>query len=217
MTFKAKISAKSAILAVCATVALTLPAAGEDRVKGLGFEAGVSTLGGYVAPKYQFSDQVSGRVPLYIGSRTFSDKVEGNTVNGKLDAASSAIMADFHPFAGAFRVSGGLGLSGYSISGTISNPVFNNNTYNATVDATVKQTNDVVPVIAVGYVRSFDNGFGVMAELGAKLGSYSLSASDANIPAPLKAQFNADVARTNEDLKKNSLTPFLTVGLSYRF
>lgn len=211
------IDLKSIGFTVVSAVSFALPASAQDALNGLGVEAGASSLGLYIAPKYQFSDQVSGRVPLYIGSRTLSEKVEGNTVTGKFDAASSAIMADLHPFSGAFRVSGGLGLNGYNLSGTMTNPVFNGTTYNATVDATVRQSNDVVPIISVGYSKSFQNGLGVVAELGAKLGTYTLSVTDTNIPALLRPQFNADVAKTNADLQKMSVTPFVTLGLSYRF
>jgi hypothetical protein len=211
-------SSSSLALALAAGLSLLAsPLAAQQALKGLGAEAGVSTLGIYIAPKYKFSDQITGRVAMFTGSMSQSQKIEGNTVSGKVDLASSAVMADFHPFAGAFRVSGGLGLNGYDISGTITNPVFNNNTYTASVAANVKQTNNVVPILSVGYAKTFGNGFGVVAEVGAKMGTYTLTASDANIPALLKAQFNADVAKANSDLQKNTITPFVTLGLSYRF
>jgi hypothetical protein len=190
---------------------------GQDMTDKFGVEFGVSTLGVYVGPNYKINDQLTARLPLYLGSLASNQTVDGNDVNGKLDSTSAAIMADYHPFRGAFRVSGGMGFGGYDLSGSITNPEFDGTTYTGVVDVGLTQTHDVVPIISIGYAKTFNNGFGVLAELGAKIGTYTLTASDDAIPAADKAQFAADVAQVNSDLQDLGAIPFITLGLSYKF
>ncbi len=205
---------------MCSAVTImgfTSAALPQDSLKGVGFESGVSTLGVYLAPTYKINEKFVGRAAVYVGSITATETVDGNSVTGSFSTNSVALMADYLPFGNGLRLSGGLGLGGYELSGATSNPTFNGTTYAGSVDVTVKQSQAVVPVLAVGYAKTFKNGIGLVAELGARIGTYSLTASDASIPAGQKAQFAADVAKVNKDLKDIPATPYLTLGLSYRF
>ncbi len=205
--------------ALGAVMAASFPVAGtaQTALQDFGFETGVSTLGAYVAPKYEISDKFTGRVPLFFGAMSATRTLDGNPATGNFNTASGAVMADYHPFAGAFRVSGGVSVGGYNFTGTITNPKFNNNTYAGVANVTVKQSNDVVPVVSFGYAKTFKNGFGIVAEFGAKIGTYTLTAPDDFVPAGQKAQFATDLAQVNSDLKQVPAIPFVTLGLSYRF
>ena len=209
----------SALGFLTAAVSFVLPvqSIAQQAVNSFGVEAGVSTLGVYLGPKVQISDRFAVRLPVYVGSQSTSRTVDDNVVTGKFDLASSALMADYHPFNGAFRMSGGVAMGGYEVTGSITNPVFNNRTYSGLVESTIRQTENTVPVVSFGYAKTFNNGFGILAEVGAKIGTYTLTASDTAIPNLLKAQFNADVAAANDDLQQIKATPFVTLGMSYRF
>lgn len=205
------------ILAIGCLTALPSIGFAQDVGQSLGYETGVSTLGVYFAPTYEVNDKFSARAPIYAGQLSRTETIDGNPVTGKFDTTSGGLVADYRPFSGAFRLSGGVIAGGYSVSGTITNPKFNNTTYAGTASVTLKQKQNIVPVVSVGYNKTFANGLGVLAEFGAKIGTYTLTASDNFVPAAQRAQYQADVAAANREIQKLPAVPFITLGLTYKF
>jgi hypothetical protein len=58
--------------------------------------------------------------------------------------------------------------------GNITNPTLGGTTYAGTFDLALNQKNNVVPILSIGYVRPLSRRVSIMAEIGAKIGSYEL-------------------------------------------
>ncbi len=189
----------------------------QDADKKYGVEYGISTLGLYVAPTLSLNAKTNLRAPLFFGqySDTFTDN--GVTTVGKFSPNSLALMGDFQPWGNGVRVSGGLAFGGYEISGTSSDPEFEGTTYVGSAAITVAQKNAVNPILSVGYAKQFDNGISILADIGAKVGTYELSVDTTGLTIPDQAQFDADLAAVNNDLADVGLVPFITLGGVFRF
>lgn len=182
-----------------------------------GFEVGVSTLGVYISPKFAVSDKIAVRVPLYTGKITDTFTYDGNTVTTSVDATAFAVMADFHPWQNGFRVSAGAGFGGYSATGNITDPTLSGTTFAGTFDFAVNQKNNVVPVISIGYVRPLGRRVSILAEVGAKIGTYEVVTTGNTIDPLLQPTFDAEVAAVNADISDVKAIPFATLGIQINF
>ena len=184
----------------------------------LGFETGVSTLGAYVAPTYEVNDKFSLRAPLHFGSADQEFEFEGNTVDGTFGVTNGTLMADFSPWATAFRVSGGLGIGGYKATGSVTDIVLDGVTYAGASSVAIQQKQNVAPVLSIGFAKEFNNGFTVFADLGGRITSYEVSVqTEAALTDAEQADLDESVATINNDLSKIWATPFVTIGLGYKF
>ncbi len=194
------------------------PAALAQQAKqGLGFETGLSIMGAYVAPTYQFSPNASLRAPFYFGSVSETRTYEGSKITGKLDAQSYALIADYYILGSGLRVSTGVGFGGLSVSGTAKNPTFNGATFTGVSTLKITQTNSVTPSFAMGYSSNSGAGIGLTADLGVRLTTYTITASDGFLAAADRAEFQAELATVNADLAKHNVMPYVALGLAYRF
>ncbi|MDQ7069952.1 MAG: hypothetical protein Q9M48_04280 [Rhodobacterales bacterium] len=182
-----------------------------------GFEVGVSTLGIYISPKFAISNKLAVRVPLYTGNTTDTFTYDGNTVTAALDATAFAVMADFHPWQNGFRVSAGAGFGGYSATGNITNPTLSGTTFAGTFAFAVNQKSNVVPVVSIGYVRPLGRRVSILAELGAKIGTYEVVTTGNTLDPLLQPTFDAEVANVNSDLSDVKAIPFATLGIQINF
>jgi hypothetical protein len=205
--------------AVCTLLLSTIAGAAfaQDADKKFGVEYGISTLGLYVAPTLALNANSNLRAPLFLGqfSDTFTDN--GVTTVGKFSANSMALMGDFQPWANGIRVSGGFAFGGYEISGTSANPEFEGTTYVGSAKILLAQKNTVNPMFSIGYAKQFNNGISILADIGAKVGTYEMSVDTTGLTIPDQAQFDADLASVNKDLADVGLVPFITLGGVFRF
>ncbi len=197
-------------------------AAAQDMQNKFGFETGVSTLGFYIGPHYKANDNLVARLPIYFGKIDLDEQFDNNDFNGSFDTASAGLMADYHPFRGGFssgfRLSGGVVVGGYNLSADVTDPEVDGTVYTGTTEMEFKQSDSLAPVLAIGYAKTFNNGFGILAEIGAKFGTYTVTASsDFLTGTPLQADFEEGIRNFNQDLQDLPAIPFLTLGVSYRF
>lgn len=197
---------------------LIAPAAlAQQATQKLGFETGVSILGAYIAPTYQLTPNAALRVPLYFGSISGTQTFEGSKITGKLDTKSFALIADYYILGSGLRLSTGLGFGGLSVTGTAKNPTFNGTTFSGVSTVTVKQTNNIAPTFAVGYSTNSGVGLGFTADLGVRLTTYTVTATDSFLASAERAVFQSELAEVNADLAEHNLTPYISLGLAYRF
>lgn len=202
-------------LVLTGSAALSQDVEGEDRYR---LETGLSTLGLFVAPDFAVSQQFRVRTPIYFGSLSDTFDADGNDVDGSLDFTSGAVIADYYVGEAGFRVSGGLSFGGYDLTGNITDPTLDGRTYSGDFTVNMQQTNEIAPVVAVGYRRDLGNNWGVAAELGARVSSLSVSTTgQENLSATDRADFDADIADVNSDLDDFGLVPFISIGVSFRF
>lgn len=201
-----------------ALCAATATGAAAQSLDSLSLEAGLSTLGLYIAPTIEVTPQWQARVPLYLGSVSDTFDLDGNDVEGKLTSNSVALMADYALGGAGFRLSGGLSFGGYKLEGSASSLTIEGNSYSGNFTATLEQKREVAPVLALGYARDFGGKWGFMAEIGARLTSFELSTTGQEaLGAADRAQYEADLAQANRDLSDVKLLPFLTLGMTYKF
>lgn len=188
------------------------------NLQGVSVGAGVSTLGFYVAPEYQFNEKISLRTPIYFGSFDTTREEEGNDFNAKFDTKSFAVMADYRPFANGLRVSGGLAFGGYNLDMSTTNPVLKGVQLDGRYDFELKQKNDITPMLSIGYSAAPLKNLSITAEIGAKFAQYEVNTNLGGIDNAEWRQLVSDErARLNKDLADFDVTPFISLGVTYRF
>lgn len=192
--------------------------ASAQSLDNFGIEAGLSTLGLYIAPKADIAPQWQIRTPIYLGRFSGTFDADGNDVQGRLTSNSVAVMADYKLGGAGFRLSGGVSYGGYKLSGSATTLTLEGNDYSGNFSATIQQKQDFAPVLAIGFARDLGSNWGLVAELGARITSLEVTATgqDALLPAD-RTQFDADLAQVNSDLSDIKVLPFLTLGVSYKF
>ena len=204
-----------ALAVVLSSMAATASA---QSLENFSVEAGLSTLGLYIAPKADLAPQWQIRAPLYMGSLSDTFDADGSDIDGKITSNSVAIMADYKIGDAGFRVSGGFSVGGYEMEGTATTLTLDGTDYNGNFTAKVEQKRNVTPVLAVGYARDLGSNWGFVAELGARITSLEVSTTGQDaLSATERAQFDVDLAQVNSDLSDIKLLPFITLGVGYRF
>jgi hypothetical protein len=193
--------------------------ASAQSLENFSVEAGLSTLGLYIAPKADIAPQWQARAPIYLGSLSDTFDADGSEIDGKITSNSVALMADYKIGGAGFRVSGGFSVGGYVLEGSATTLTLDGTDYTGDFTAKLKQKRNVAPVLAVGYARDLGSNWGIMAELGARITSLKLTTTgQENITdAGKRADFDADLAQVNSDLSDIKVLPFITLGVSYKF
>jgi hypothetical protein len=189
-----------------------------QSLENMSVEAGLSTLGFYIAPKMDVSPQWQVRVPLYLGSVSDTFDVDGSDIRGKLTSNSIAMVGDYAIGNSGLRVSGGVSFGGYKLEGSASTLTIEGNRYDGNFASTIEQRNTVAPVLAVGYARDLGENWGIMAEVGARFTSLKVSTTGQEVLDPVvRNQFNFDLEQANRDLRDVKILPFVTLGVTYKF
>ncbi len=206
---------------------VVLPASAGD------FSLGVtgSTLGFGAEAGYDFSDRFGIRLGGYAFSMGQDGVESGIRYDGDLDLSNVGAYLDWHPFAGAFRVSGGwfstdngldvLGQPGagdaYDIGGV---------TFTAAEVGTLRATADLgssAPFLGAGWVWGRANGglawsldLGVLFQDSPDIELTSTGGTLSNEPE-LVAAIAEEEAELEADVDQYELYPVVSFGLSYRF
>jgi len=205
------------LFTTAAAVMLATPTIAQDY----GVEAGISTLGGFIAPTYTVNDRFSLRAPLYFGAVSRDLEFEGETFDSNLNVLSGALMGDFLVAStnrSDFRASLGVAIGGYDISTSTDTLTLEGNTFNTDLELTVAQASAIAPVVALGYKYKLKSGLGFFAEVGAKLVKMEASATGQDaLPAADLADFEDQLERVNDEFGALPAIPFVSLGISYKF
>jgi hypothetical protein len=159
--------------------------------------------------------------------------------DGEITLGGAALLLDWHPFAGGFRVSTGLAVTALDVelkADANGEYEIGDHTYtgNPHLDADVDYA-PVAPYFGLGWGRAFDaSGWSMTFELGVLLlgdpsvtldASGSLSSPDINggasIDVSTSAEFQQDLERERQNLEDDiddfTLYPVLNLGVSYAF
>lgn len=193
---------------------------------GLGVKAG--TLGLGVEGTFRLSDRFNLRAGLNNYSYSTDETASGIQYDADLDLKSAALLLDWHPFAGTFRLSAGL-MSNKNALHLLATPTsdqtIGGNPYTPadigtlSGDVTFKKS---VPYAGIGWGNAAKRGrIGISFEIGAMFqGSPDVSLRGngglAGDPA-----FEADLRREEQeaeaDLEDFELYPVISLGLSFTF
>lgn len=193
--------------------------AAAQSLDNFGVEAGLSTLGFYIAPKAEIAPQWTIRAPIYLGRISDTFDLDGSDINGRLTTNSIALMGDYALGGAGFRLSGGVSYGGYILRGSSTSLTLDGTEYTGNFSAKLEQKREFAPVVAVGYTRDLGANWGFVAELGARITSLKVTTTgqdDITNPTE-RANFDRDLAQVNSDLNDFKVLPFLTIGVSYKF
>lgn len=188
---------------------------------GLGIE------GGMVIVPNEFAARISTGF-MSLNTNTVSNGID---YNGNVDLKNFALLGDYHPFMGSFRLTGGLVLNDDSLSLSATPTAgqtytLNGQTYTASPGDHANASigfNKVAPYVGIGFGSAaadaglhFTSDFGLMY-MGAP--SASLSITTANPSAQSAANQYAVSAQNqlNADLSSYKWYPVAKVGIVYRF
>ncbi len=155
--------------------------------------------------------------------------------NGKLKFSNLQAIINWHPMAGAFRISAGAFLANNKIAGNIkANAVdgydFNHTAYSkseiSSVGYNVELTKGAAPYVGFGWSKNpAKKGFGFFADIGVMfmksptttITPYTTAAITAARATQLKKDVIADQNQANDDLSSFKYYPIIQLGLMYRF
>ncbi len=192
--------------------------AGAQQTDGaLGVEAGVSSLGAYVAPSMSLSDQTRLRLPIYGGALSGDFDADGTTVLGDLRSRQMGLVADYDVYHGLY-LSAGLLIGGYRLSGQADHINADGRDIAGHFLIEVKQQHQLAPVVALGYRYGFGGGVSFRAELGAKIVKHTLQVNGLEPLSPVdRSDAEAEIARLNDDLQDYPAIPYLTLAFGIVF
>ena len=168
------------------------------------FGIGLTSFGGALQGEYQVQPQFGVRGML-MGGVSLDDEFEEEeyTIDGEFDLGGVAVLADYYPMEGAWRVSGGLFFSNTELNGDFTGP--------ENFEGTLALENEVAPMITTGFRKSFGGGLALSGDIGVVLSSLEASSSS-NDP-----DVQAEIDDLNDDLGDVPVLPFVGFGLSYSF
>ena len=189
---------------------------------GLGVKAG--TLGFGVEGTFGLSENLNLRTGINDYSYSQDETEGGIRYDGKLELSTIALLLDWHPFAGTFRLSAGLmnNKNALRLSATpTANQTIGGTSYTPadigtlSGDVTFKST---APYAGIGWGNAARRGrFGGVFEIGAMFQGkpkVSLRASGGLVS---QADLNAEAQEAQTDLDDFKIYPVISLGLSYRF
>jgi hypothetical protein len=193
------------------------------------FDVGLGIKGGLLGYGPEATLGLSEHFNVRLGQNTYSYKTEVEesdiSYDGELDWKSTALLLDWHPFGGTFRLTAGLVNNRNAIRLTAtptSNQEIGGTTYTPAQIGTLSGNvtfDKNVPFFGLGWGNAVGKGFplGVNFEIGVlKQGSPKVNLSSSNT-AVSQSDLEAEARQTEEDLKDYDIYPVIALGLSYRF
>jgi hypothetical protein len=198
--------------------------AGGAAAEGFGLGVKAGTLGAGVEGTFGLSPRFNVRAGVNGYSLSQDETASGIRYDGKLDLSSIALLLDWHPFAGTFRLTAGLMQNKNTVHLTAtptSNQTIGGNTYTPAEigtlsgDVTFKKS---APYAGFGWGNAARRGrFGFNFEVGALYqGSPKVSLS-ASGGAVSQADLAAEAQSAEADLDKFKIYPVVALGFSLRF
>lgn len=142
--------------------------------RDFGVGVGLSTLGPTLEGSYRISPMLRARGILATGFSYEDDEdFEGTETSIDLSVGGGALVADYHPTGGNWRVSGGVYFAGSSLEGRATASPGDSFEFNGE-DFTegefrikARSNNQVAPIAMVGYDFNFGRNWALSADLGA--------------------------------------------------
>jgi hypothetical protein len=194
---------------------------------GLGGNLGYGLNIGYAMP---LSENWVGRADFAGGlSLTKNGITNGNAYTGKFTNNREGLFADYFPFGGKFRLTGGLTFNQtdikLNVNGSSASTVTVNgksvstagNYYN--VNVTFPST---TPFLGLGWGHhrlQTDTGWGFFTELGFNIGRFTATSSTNLVGQNgiTQTDVNAENQKITDSLSKLSVLPSFSIGASYKF
>ena len=161
-----------------------------------------------------------------LGDRSERRTEDGITYDAKLKSSRAALLADWFPLAGNFRLTGGITSNQYKLdllaTGAGGSLTIGNTTYTTTAADQFRvqvKFPSSTPHVGFGWGHSSGSGLRFSLDVGAKIGkatvSYALSGPVAQ--QVTQADIDAELTELRDGVGKIRAVPQLSLGLGYSF
>ncbi|WP_245844771.1 hypothetical protein [Noviherbaspirillum humi] len=215
-------------------LSLALLAAGSAQAVGLSAELGTTGLGAHLSVPLQ--ENLNARFGVNALNYSFDGSTSNVNYDFKLKLQTFDALLDFHPMAGAFRISAGLVYNNNKID-AVGRPnasgsfTLNGTTYTAAQVGTLNGNVDfrkMSPYLGIGWgnAAAKDKGWGFTSDLGVLFQGSPTAHLSSNCNAAtfgqascdaLASSVRAEEASLNDKLRNFRFYPVVRVGVSYRF
>jgi hypothetical protein len=212
------------IILVSVLSTLTIPAYADTTVNGK-----LSTLGYGLEAALPLTQSVDGRIGLntfkYSLNKTSTSNGIDTNYTGDLNLGSFEALADWHPFTGSFRISGGLVYNNNNLKmtaqpsgGAVS---IGGTPYSAGAGQSVNATidfNKVAPYFGIGWGRTPKNsGLSFTSDIGVLFQGSPKANVTTNIPGVAAADINKANSDLNSAVNSFKIYPVISIGIGYTF
>ena len=213
------------IIFAAAFSALTLPAYADVTINGK-----VSTLGLGMEVAFPMVQSIDGRIGLNTFkynniNKTSTSNGLATDYNGDLNLSSLEALADWHPFTGSFRMSGGLIYNKNNLNMTarptggsvnIGGQTYTGVTSGQYVNAAI-EFKKVAPYLGIGWGRTPKNtGLSFTSDIGIMYQGSPKANVTTNVPGA-SASINQANSDLNSSLSSYKFYPVISVGVGYTF
>ena len=201
------------------------------------------TLGVGVNAGYDFSNDLAIRGLVNYFNLDFDKEKAGNEYEGELDLRSMGLVVDWHPFWGAFRMSGGAFLNDNRISASTEGMAINIGDHEYPADLSFRmEFEKVAPYLGVGWTSgrggsglTFTADIGLLFRSAPKVSAsgriegcdFTISrGGDADVDCsqvpgvpevPREMDLELEHDALHDDLDKMKVYPVISLGVAYRF
>lgn len=178
---------------------------------------GVSTLGGNIEAAYQIDPTYRVRGALIGGiDETYEETDDDVEFEGSLEVGGLAVIGDFYPMQGGWRVSGGLFFSNTELTASGTAEIDGLGTESVETKATFE--NAVSPMITTGYDLRFGDGWSFNSEAGLIFtGGIDLEFTATDPLVQDEVDADTDLQEAQEDAADVNIYPYLSLTVSYQF
>jgi len=227
---------KKFLFSTVVVASLAVSSQAEVNLKDISLGADIGTTGyGVTAVKKLsgFDDKWGVRVGYHQYSKTYNKTSDNTKYKFDLDLGDIQLMADYHPWNTAFKLTFGAMYNGNELDGKItpnsaSQIIIDGTPYTSTdlggVDVKVDFDNTIAPYVGIGWDTSFykpNKTWGFTFNLGvAYLGSAKVSYSPkygSVSSAIIDAKLEKEKASLQDDLDDFKYLPFISIGFNYKF
>jgi hypothetical protein len=182
---------------------------------GLSFTAGASTLGATLEAGYRFNNRFGVRVPFGSGEMSYDGDYDGNDFEIDAQLGGVGVLADFYPFGGGLRLSGGAFNTDYQADFVARDVDFGG--YQSDVYGEIRQKEEIAPAVVLGYDGKIGKHFVVSADVGALFGKgFNVSASESSGQAS-QGQIDAEIEEFRDMAEKAKTLPFVRFSIGMKF
>jgi len=179
--------------------------------------AGLSNFGANLEAAYQINPQFRARGAIMGGFSTdFEDDDDGDEIEGEFNLGGAALLADYYPFAGGWRVSGGLFISNTDLNakGTVDLGTADEET----AEVTAKFKNEIAPMVTTGYEFGFSDGWSLTSEIGVIFsGGIDVSFDASGDTSQSDINADEEIQDAIDEAGDINALPYLSIGVSYRY
>lgn len=211
----------AAVLALAATGLLPQAQAGEVY-------ANVGLLGIGLGYAHPIDSRFTVRADfMTLGSRSKSTTEEGIRYDGRYKLQRLAVLGDWFPFGGSFRLTGGLSSNQYKVTldatGENGSLTIGDRTYTTTAADGLKvevKFPSVTPYLGIGWGHQSASGWRFGADIGALVGRAKVNATVRGALASepdIQANLDKELAELRDGVGKVRAIPQLSVAIGYSF